>query len=215
MPWRRIFLFLFCLCAQLYAEQPFQNWLTLSFSKRLDYSLELMFESENWFADTEPTVRETMLSPLLIWRYSPRYDFSIGYMWRNMNEKEGSASLHQGVFGVMIKVPIKEFLITSRQRVEYGVDGNDETVGRFRQRWRINYSSPSFFNNKLRPFIADEWFYNLEESFFAQNRLYGGIAYEIAPNLMIELYGMRQDIWSADGTNVNGPVVGMNIMTIF
>ena len=58
---------------------PTQSWLMTSISQRLDYGLSLVLESENRFFDEGPAWHRYEIRPLLMWNYSPRYDFHLGY----------------------------------------------------------------------------------------------------------------------------------------
>ncbi|MFZ5806287.1 MAG: DUF2490 domain-containing protein [Verrucomicrobiota bacterium] len=195
-----------------HAEQPFQNWLTLNLGQRLDYALEAMVEYENKWQDDEPTWKEFFLEPSLVWHYSPRYDFAVGYMWTEMHEAQDNHSWHEAILAGTVKLPVKEWKFSSRQRFQFG-SLEDQFTWMFRQLTRVEYDNA--WLQRIRPFIADEWFYDIEEEFLSENRFYGGINYEILPSCMIEIYGMWQSVWMADGMHRDGPVVGTMLQFAF
>ena len=196
------------------AENPFQSWLTLEASQRLDYGLEAAVSVENRLTEKDPTWQQIQLEPMMIWHYSPRYDFSLGYMWTNTQMDDGTAMIgHESVASGTVKLPLKEWMISSRQRFQFGTM-EDETTGVFRQLTRVEYDA-SWMPFRLKPFIADEWFYDLMNGFVPENRLYGGLSYKWNRMMMTEVYCMKQDLWDADDMNANGLVFGLTAKMSF
>lgn len=116
---------LLCLAANTRAGQ-IQSWLNLKVSQNFDYGLRAELETEQWFSTDEPIYRHVEIVPTLTWRYSPRYDFGVGYEYaRNyMPDPIGGNEMleqeHTAIVFTTIKLPIQRFNITSRQRFQFG-----------------------------------------------------------------------------------------------
>jgi hypothetical protein len=196
--------------------KPPQVWLNGLLSQRLDYGLELAIETEQRFSSGERFYDRYEITPQLIWHYSPRYDFSIGYeenrQWTaNHTETAG----HEAFATVTLKYQMRDWLLTSRQRIQYGVDNDEETSGVFRQRTQLSYELPRL-PWRLKPFLADEWFYDIENgNDITENRLQLGVSYQINRAWRIEVYGMRLDQWNDEGNLTTTPVTGINVNVSF
>jgi len=204
----------------------------LDWSQRLDYGLEPRLGIENRLADGKPDWQQIELTPELVWHYSPRYDFSLGYMLTYQdqqtpmlgapppaNDMERDAfngktdTAHMATASATIFLPVEDFKMQSRQRIQYGVD-QDQTMGIFRQLNRIEYEG-QLLPFHLKPFVSNEWFFNLERSYLNESRTILGLSYEITPHQAVEIYGMRRDLWSERGYSDTGHVFGINFMLHF
>jgi hypothetical protein len=202
----------------LHAEDDgVQVWTTESVSQRLDYGLEAMIEAEERYATEhgQAFVRYE-ITPQIIWHYSPRYDFSIGYEEnRQWMEEGGDIAGHEGFATVTIKLPLRQWLLTSRQRLQGGINDEDENAVFFRQQTRLSYELPRLPFH-LRPFIQDEWFMDLiNGNDITENRAQIGLTYQINRAWRAELYGMRVDQWDLTGVHSVTPVIGINLNLTF
>ena len=200
---------------QAVAQRPFESWLTASVSQRYDYGLEFKMEAEQRFSTGEQVYRRYELTPQVIWHYSPRYDFSVGFEEnRQWNDQGDDTAGHEGFFSGSIKAKLKQWEFSSRQRFQFGWDDEENTAGIFRQRTELIYNDERF-PFKLKPFLSDEWFLDLlEGQGIVENRLQLGLRYEINRSASLELYGMMQNEWSGaeEGTT---PVLGLNLNFVF
>ena len=202
-PWILVSLGIFALSsAKAQTTKNVESWLTTSISQRFDYGLEFVMETEQRFSNGNPVYQRYELTPQLIWHHSPRYDFSLGYeenrQWMEDGEDVGG---HEGFATVTLKFPLKQWLVTSRQRFQGGIDDEDESNVIFRQQTRLSYELPRL-PFRLRPFIQDEWFLDLiHGSGITENRVQLGLSYEINRSWRAELYGMRVDQWDMTGTH--------------
>ncbi|MDX2225807.1 MAG: DUF2490 domain-containing protein [Verrucomicrobiae bacterium] len=202
-------LILFCLLAPLRAGEP-QTWINTSVSQRLDYGLEAAFEAEQWLASDSPVYRHYELTPQLIWHYSPSYDFIVGVesskTWDAMEEETDE---NTGLVAVNIKLPLKRLNLQSRQRFQAGYE-DERDVFFFRQRTVADYDF-GWFQGRLKPFLADEWFFDIRNGFLSENRAQVGLSYQFNKATRFELYGMRDDQWSSMGNLNTTPVVGVSV----
>ncbi|MFH1066562.1 MAG: DUF2490 domain-containing protein [bacterium] len=205
---------IFIFCPETKAAGPFQSWLMIGVSQRLDYSLEANVEWENHWSEKKPAWRQSQVEPSLTWHYSPRYDFGVGYMWtEDWPEQNMNDSMHEGLFFGTIKADLKNWMLTSRQRFQFG-EMDDETTGMFRQKTRAEYRA-EWLPFRIRPFATDEWFLDLMDGYVSENRFYGGLSYAINRAWMVEIYGMRLDLWGLNGEHRSGPVFGMEVKLSF
>ncbi len=193
-----------------------ESWLTTSISQRFDYGLEFMLETEQRFSTGAQVYQRYELMPQLIWHYSPRYDFSLGYeenrQW--MEDGEDIAG-HEGFATVTLKFPLKQWLLTSRQRLQGGINDEDKSMVIFRQQTRLSYELPRL-PFRLKPFLQDEWFVDLiDGNGVTENRIQLGLSYEINRAWRAEIYGMRVDQWDMMGVHSTTPVVGLNLNLAF
>lgn len=205
-----------------FAEQPFSSWLMMDWSQRLDYGLEPRLGIENRLSDANPNWQQIELTPELVWHYSPRYDFSLGYMMTYQDLQtplpgemtDGTSdTAHQATASATVFFPIQDFQLQSRQRIEYGVD-QQQTMGDFRQLNRLDYNG-QLLPFHLKPFISNEWFVDLERGYLDESRTILGLSYQITPHHSVEIYGMRRDLWSERGYSDTGHVFGVNFMLNF
>jgi hypothetical protein len=202
--------------SQAQTTRDVESWLTTSISQRFDYGLEFMLESEQRFSTGAQVYQRYELTPQLIWHYSPRYDFSLGYeenrQWSDEGEDVGG---HEGFASMTLKFPFKQWLLTTRQRLQGGINDEDAEAVFFRQQTRLSYELPRL-PFRLRPFIQDEWYLDLiNNGGITENRIQLGISYEINRAWRAELYGMRVDQWDMTGTHSITPVVGINLNLTF
>jgi len=195
-------------------DGPLQGWLTLEWGQRLDYALEARVMLENRLSEKDPLWSRYETTPELVWHYSPRYDFSIGYM--NTGLWMGDDTFmdgHEAVVSTTVKIPVKDLMVTSRQRFQAGTM-SEETTAVFRQQTRLLYTG-SWVPLHLKPFLADEWFCDLTGRGITQNRLMAGLMYEINRAWSVSVWGMRLDQWNERDELETAPVVGLDLMLSF
>jgi hypothetical protein len=198
------------------SSKAVESWLTTSISQRYDYGLEFMLETEQRFSSGDQIYQRYELTPQLIWHYSPRYDFSLGYEENREWMEDGmDVGGHEGFASVTLRFPFKQWLLTSRQRLQGGLNDEDEQMMAFRQQTRLSYELPRL-PFRLLPYIQDEWFVDLiDGTGITENRVQIGLSYEINRAWKAELYGMALDEWDMHGMHTMTPVVGLNLNLAF
>lgn len=199
-------------------QGPLMGRIINSVSQRLDYGLEAAVESEEWFTDDRPTFLHYELMPQLIWHYSPRYDFAIGYERDETYQEadDGSTSIdraNQGWTAMTIKLPLQDWYFSSRQMFEAGTSDTGD-IYLFRHTVRVEYRR-EFLPLRITPFVTNEYFLNLSKGEIEENRLTAGLNYPFNKAVSVELFGMRDDQWMPDGNSMVSPVVGLNVKVAF
>ncbi|MDZ4742893.1 MAG: DUF2490 domain-containing protein [Verrucomicrobiota bacterium] len=201
------------------AGSGFESWLNISLGQRLDYGLEAKVETEQWFASESPTYKHIEIMPQLIWHYSPRYDFTVGYAydWTQQSNRMITVG-NSGFFDTTVKIPFQRFNLSSRQRLQFGTEATEEDqngfVALYRPKTVLEYEMP-WLPLRLMPFVADEVFFDMNTGVLLENRAQIGVAYRINKSWRIEVYGMRVDQWDMTGENSNFPVAGLNFAMQF
>ncbi|MEM9399051.1 MAG: DUF2490 domain-containing protein [Verrucomicrobiota bacterium] len=187
-----------------------QFWLVNSVSQKLDYSLLLSLETENRFYAEGSFHRRYELRPLITWQYSPRYDFTIGYQNSATDSNQADLEMgHQCILANTIKWDFADYRLTSRQQLQLGEESAD-TVLLSRHRLLLSWMN-DHLPLRLKPFIANEWFFDLENGDLRENRFWGGVRYKINNSLDIALFGMRRDQWNRLDQHTTSPVTGLTL----
>lgn len=202
-------------CSVVRGEQgPMESWLTASIAQRLDYGLEFKLESESRFSDEANPWRRLELTPQVIWHYSPRYDFGAGYEnnWQESTAGELSQG-HEGFIFATLKLGLRDWNFFSRQRLQFGVVESEE-VGVFRHEVTVVYEGKRLPFG-LKPFVSNEYFFDLFFGELSDNRVRVGLRYDINEHVSTEVYGMRVDRWSGDDEHQWSPVLGVTVSLEF
>lgn len=197
----------------------FESWLNLSWSQRLDYGLEAKIENEQWFSAESPHYKHVEVLPQLVWRYSPRYDFAIGYEYSwTQSDNDMITEGNSGFIDTTIKLPLQRFNLSSRQRFQFGTEssemGDSQFIALYRPKTILQYDMP-WLPVPLMPFLADEVIFDMYNGRLMENRVQVGVAYRFNSSYMIELYGMRVDQWNVTGQHSSYPVAGVNLSMQF
>lgn len=201
---------LMLISASVAADQDPQIWTMQSIAQRLDYGLEAVLNAEQRYGiSSGQAFRRNELTPQIIWHYSPRYDFGLGYERMDQWDADGGhASADEGLFFATVHLPWRDWKLTSRQRFQFGVEEGQAT-GVFRHRVQMAYVGKRLPLG-LEPFVANEWFFNLLEGELVANRFWGGLRYPVHRRLEIEIFGMRVDEWN-NTRSFTTPVAGLAI----
>ncbi len=193
-------------------ETP-QIWWMSGFEQRLDYSLGIRVETETRMATDESLFRRNELRAWATWDYSPRHRFQLGYENSLTETSKGLEEGHDLLAAWDIRVPFGEWNLNSRQRIQYGFEGDRET-GLFRHRVDLMWlDAPLPF--LLTPYAFNEWFLDFLEGETRQNRVGLGLAYPVSDNIGLAVFAMRWDRWSDNGKHTVTPVVGIQYMMKF
>jgi hypothetical protein len=185
-------------------------WTMQSITQRFDYGLAAVLETEQRFGTGHGQVfQRNEVTPQLVWHYSPRYDFGIGYERMDEWDRDGQhTSADEGLFYATILLPLKDWKLSSRQRFQFGVE-EGESTGVFRHRVQVAYEGDRL-PFRLMPFIANEWYFDLLDGKFTENRFWGGLRYRFHRTAEIEVFGMRVDDFTHTPTHTV-PVVGVGL----
>jgi hypothetical protein len=193
------------------ANQEWQQWTELSYSQTVDYSLQPSLRLEMRFEDDLSEFAYYEVEPMLTWRYSPRWDFAVGYERDHRIEPMEEID-HVPNLNAWMKVPLKEWTVLNRFRTEFvfpEADEDERFVYRNRtelqKRWKMG-------GKEVSAYVFDEWFLNFNEGEITENRAGVGFSYPVAPHWNFQAYLMRMDNFATDEWN---PVLGLQIQTMF
>lgn len=200
-------------------DDGLQVWTMQSVSQRLDYGLEAMIEAEQHYAtENDQTFLGSEITPQMVWHYSPRYDLGIGYERMDEWDMHGMhSSSDEGLVFATVLLPLRDWKFSSRQRFQFGVEedemGMEETTGTFRHRFQVVYEGERLPFH-LMPFVANEWYFDLLDGEFTENRFWGGLRYRINKSAEAEVFGMRVDDFTHPH-DLTTPVVGVSLSLKF
>lgn len=194
------------------ADGDWQQWTELSYSQIIDYSLQPSLRMEMRFEDDLSEFAYYEIEPMLTWRYSPRWDFAIGYERDHRLEPLDEID-HAPNLNALMKLPLKEWTVLNRFRTEFvfpeTTDEDDRVIYRNRselqKRWKMG-------GKEVSAYVFDEWFMNLNEGEVSENRVGIGLNCPIAPHWTLQAYFMRMDNFTADEWN---PILGLQLQASF
>jgi hypothetical protein len=191
----------------------FEAWQQAEVSQRLDYNLSAMLEAENRILSSSPYWVYNEIVPQLLWRYSPRYDFTGGVEFSSWRYPGSQQIGYQPFVDTRIKWNGGRWSFSSRQRFQTGSEGGTY-MGEFRQLSRLQYQLPGF-SNRLSLYAADEWFLDLLTGQFPENRAFFGSAYALNTAVNLELFGVLQTYANYNGVSGNLPGIGIKAVCAF
>jgi len=191
----------------------FEAWQQAEISQRLEYNLSAMLEAENRILSFSPYWVYNEVVPQLLWRYSPRYDFTAGMEFSSWRYPGSQMIGYQPFVDTRIKWSGGRWSFSSRQRFQTGSMGGSY-VAMFRQLSRFQYQIPGF-SNRLSLYAADEWFFYFVTGGLTENRAFAGGAYQLNSSINLELYAVLQTFSNNFGLSGNLPGVGIKAIYSF
>ncbi|CAH0337213.1 hypothetical protein FVB9288_02964 [Flavobacterium sp. CECT 9288] len=202
-------------------------------SQKLSFTLEATMRYANGVSEKQ----QYFVRPSFDYQFTNKFNGSIGYSHYN-TYVYGSPSLnktdipedHVWIQGTFVHSKGK-FKFTHRLRDEFrfvGIpikNGSDYSIDQYDYRNRLRYM---FLMNytltkkedkvKLFGILGDEAFFNLGsnagKTFFNQNRIIGGLGYNIDKNQQIQLSYIHQNIWNYTNTlQESNPTVRISYIT--
>jgi hypothetical protein len=195
------------------SEEATQLWWMAGVEQRLDYALGIRVETETRIATGGSAFRRNEVRPWLTWDYSPRHHFQLGYE-NSVTDRPGELEVGHDVIAAWdVRIPFGGWNVNSRQRIQYGLEGEEET-GLFRHRVDLMWME-SRLPFRLSPYVFNEWFLDFLGGDFRQNRVGLGLAYPATDHIGFSIFAMRWDRWMPNGEHLVTPVVGFQTMMRF
>jgi hypothetical protein len=191
----------------------FEAWQQAEISQRLEYNLSAMIEAENRILSSSPYWVYNEVDPQILWRYSPRYDFTGGMEFSSWRYPGSQMMGYQPFVDTRIKWNGGRWSFSSRQRFQTGSEGR-VYVAMFRQLSRLQYQL-SGFSNRLSLYAADEWFLDLVTGQLPENRAFFGSSYALNAAVNLEFYGVLQTFANYNGLSGNLPGIGIKAVCAF
>ena len=99
---------------------------------------------------------------------------------------------------VTLKDKIGDIDISTRSRLEFRNFENKEDLWRYRN--KVTFKFPwELTPLKLKPYVADEIFINLDDRGFIANRVYGGVTFNLLKNVKTAIYYVWQSARTSPG----------------
>ena len=99
---------------------------------------------------------------------------------------------------IILKWNLKRWVVDARDRFEYWIPPREKRFVRIRQRLRLAPAQP-FFKLRAKPYVAEEYFYDLNASGFKLNRIYLGSTFWTGRLMQVEAYYCLQHLSSDAG----------------
>lgn len=204
------------------ADGDWQQWTEISWTQTLGNGLDLGLRWEGHWEEDLSRFAYHEVEPMLLWRWSPRWDFGVGYerdeRWVPMAEVTHVPNV-AATFRLPRQpwklLPALDWRLTNRSRLDFLLpeDAAREWRPVFRNRteWETRWRWGS---KELVPFLFEEWLLDLRAGAFAQNRLGVGLGIPLLPHWLARIYAMRLDEKIA-GVWEWHPVVGVQVQTQF
>jgi len=182
-------------------DGDWQQWTEVSWTQNLGSGFDAGLRWEGRWEDDISKFAYYELEPMLTWRYSPRWDFALGYE-RDERIKPAEEITHVPNIAATFRIhsqpwkliPVLDWRLSNRSRMEFMVpedSGRDwQPIYRNRTDWDARWRWGS---RELIPFVFEEWFFNMDGGDFAQNRFGVGIGMPIVPHWVARVYWMRLD----------------------
>jgi len=208
-----VFFFKPCLA---FDDEDWQYWGTLNASTKLSDEWKLGVEEEARWGDdaTNPYYNHTDVGVT----YSGLADwFDLGINYRHINEEksnEWKTEYRPHVNGI-VKWKLKDFSFSNRSRFEFREREDSDETWQYRNKLLVN-PPISLTKYEMKPYIADETFFDSDSKELNRNRFYSGFSFKIFKNLKGDVYYLWQRSKSSSSgkwTDVNA--VGTKLKIAF
>ncbi len=114
---------------------------------------------------------------------------------------------------ITVKGPVGAFDVSDKSRFEYRDRENEEDLWRYVNRLKVKlpFELTKF---KIRPYVADQIFLNMEGRAFEKNRVYAGASFKLSKELESEIYYFWQ-LGRFDGRWEDTNVLGLQLNIAF
>ena len=203
-------------------DGDWQQWTELSWTQKIAQGIDVGFRFESRWEEDISRFAYYEIEPMIAWRYSPRWDFGLGYERDERFQPKEEIS-HVPNLEATLKVPrqpwklipILDWRLSNRFRVDFTLPEDEKVdwqpIYRNRTKWETHWRWGS---KELVPFVFEEWFLNLDRGNFTQNRVGIGLGIPIVPHWVARLYWMRFDEKTPQGWEWH-PVLGFQLQTQF
>ena len=174
-------------------DNDFQYWSAASFSFDLDKDWKAVVTEELRLGESggdfyyQHTEMGLVYSGLADW-------LDVGFDYRQISEKDSTGAWrdeHRPQLNVTLKTKLLGLDWADRSRFEYRDRENKKDLWRYRNKLTLKLPV-ELTELKLKPYIAEEVFINLDEEGYNRNRLYAGASFKLAGNLKGEIFYMWQ-----------------------
>jgi len=166
-------------------DGDFQYWATAK--ARFDIN-------KDWYGTVEEEFRLGDDAKKLYYRYTEMgivYNgladwLSLGFNYRQVSERKGNGDWiweNRPHFNLTFKGKLGDLVLSDRSRFEYRDKYNAKDMWRYRNKFTVKFPW-KLTPLKLKPYVADEIFIDLDQSGINRNRFYSGFSLKLSKNLL-------------------------------
>ena len=148
-----LFLYLFIPC--VYGEDDNESWTSVSFEKKLPYSLKLEFEQELRLADQVSTFKQTFSELSLSYKVFDGLSLQIPYRYSTYKDKVKQRLSIGGSY----KYSFKPLSLKYRARIQRTFEKNETPEDLIRNKCTIEYK----LNKSIKPYVSGELSHSYDE----------------------------------------------------
>ncbi|MHC4737392.1 MAG: DUF2490 domain-containing protein [Planctomycetota bacterium] len=140
----------------------------------------------------------------------------LGFDYRHIYGKDSSGTWseeHRPQLNAILKGNLLGIDFTNRSRFEFRDRQNKDDGWLYRNKLTLKFPM-ELTALKLKPYIADEVFFILDEADYTANRLYAGFSIDLAKNLKGKIFYMWQTA-RVSGADIDINVIGTNLTFSF
>ncbi|MHC4571223.1 MAG: DUF2490 domain-containing protein [Planctomycetota bacterium] len=140
----------------------------------------------------------------------------LGFNFRKLYEEDRTNTWrheNRPHINVTLKGKLGDIGVSNRSRLEYRDNDKKEDIWRYRN--KVTFKLPFELTElKLKPYLADEVFINVNEEGYSGNRLYAGLSFSLAKNIKARVYYVWQSFRASPGRD-NIHALGTNLILLF
>ena len=187
-----LFLCLFIPC--VYGEDDNESWTSVSFEKKLPYSLKLEFEQELRLADQVSTFKQTFSELSLSYKVFDGLSLQIPYRYSTYKDKVKQRLSIGGSY----KYSFKPMSLKYRTRFQRTFEKNETPEDLIRNKCTIEYK----LNKSIKPYVSGELShsYNEDPVQLDEYRISFGLKVDIMENSSIKIFYIfkKEDLPKSD-----------------
>ncbi len=195
-------------------DGDWQQWTDVTWSQQVSQGLDTSLRWEGRMGSNFSKFSYYEVEPMLTWRYSPRWNFALGYEYdKTLSPTE--EVMHAPSLNVTLKIPLRAWEVKNTFRAEYDIAETSSQDSTFMYRHRTDVQTRWRWGSKeLIPYLSEEWFLEARRADIVQNRLSIGMNIPIIPHWIAGIYFMRYDEQTASGWQWH-PVLGVQVLAQF
>jgi len=196
-------------------DSDFQYWSSASFSFDINKDWKAIVTEELRFIESAGNLAYHHTEAGFL--YSGLADWlDLGFEYRQIYGKDSTGSWieeHRPKLNAIIKGNLLGIDFTNRSRFEYRDRENKNDIWMYRNKLTLKFPM-EVTSLKLKPYVADEVFFLLDDVDYTANRIYAGFSIDLAENLKGNIFYMWQTA-KVSGTDIDINVIGTNLTFSF
>lgn len=198
-----------------YDEGDFQYWSSVGVSFDINKDWEVTFEEQFKLGENAGHLYQHHSDLGFVYKGFADW-IDLGFNYRLVREKDSSDKWRQENrphLNVTLKRKLFDLDLSSRSRLEYRDKEDKKDLWRYRN--KVTLKLPLELTKlKLKPYLADEVFFNLDEEGYNKNRVYAGASFKLTKNIKGEIFYLWQSS-RYDGGRKDINVIGTKLKFAF